>query len=943
MLKHKRFMALLLMVLTLLSMNIDSFVYADWTTSIYEEKKVTPIAKGVHHENILRFTDTGWLNINVLRISLTEPSTSLELLMGPNGLGEKSRLSDMVSTNPNLVGAINGDFFMTNTASTIGPMVKDGQLIGTPSSRPEQLGTFNLSKDNLASIAPWVSIRIDLKGKTTPFTQMVGLVNKESDYNGVVIAYTPHWGAKAPAPQPNVSNPMYVVVENDVVTEISPATSEGKAIPANGYVVLTTSSGSSNVSQNLLLGDEVEFSYMVNPDLNNLQLTLGGGGVLVRNGAAVSAFTHEITGIHPRTAIGVSQNRQEVFFVTIDGRTASYTGVSQKDLANIMVYLGAFEAMNLDGGGSTEMILRPLGESNRKIVNNLSDGGERRLMNGIGVVSNAPAAELGGIQLSAADTNVFVNTSRDLTLKAFDKNYNPFNLDPSQVSWQVSGVEGTVQGNTFRPASPGKATLTASYNGISSSLQFHVLANPVALQLSPATLTLGANSTHQIQAVLVNQDGYRASIHPRELSFTIPSNLGSVDSSGIFRASGQGSSGLIQANYGSLTAYQAAVIGHQDRIIGDFETLMGTFTTFPAEVKGSYELSSIAKAGNSSGKLSFDFTTTNATRAAYILFNNGGIQLDQRPSKLGMWVFGNEGGGHWLRGKLVDADGTAQTVDFSSNVNWDGWKYVEAAVPGTMKAPIKLERIYMVETRAEAKNAGSILIDQLTASYPIAFQGTIPAVPKPQDSRNIKAETKGDNSFRFFAHGMVSGIDTLQDTMAVTKMAEISNGTAQFNLFTGSIDATLSKALKSPVVLGNSGNAATKHKDSLFIKLDNNKGGLRETNVQQWSWFLQTMANQNAKSLFIVLPKALSFKDPLEEKLFKDTLKNAKENKGTDIWVFTPGNGSFSVTPEDGIRYVSLKAFPQNNDYDIFTQLPYMLFTVNGDQVTYEILPMYTK
>ncbi|AOT70044.1 phosphodiester glycosidase family protein [Geosporobacter ferrireducens] len=942
MLNRKRLFTLLLTFVTLFSINLDALVYADWTTSIYENRNTTTIAKGVIHEHIQRFTDAGWLNINVLRISLSEPSNTIDLLMGPNGLSEKARLSEMVSQNERVVGAINGDFFMTNNSSTIGPMVQDGQLLATPFSKPDQMATFNITNEGMPYIAPWVYAKIELQDNNG-LALNVGLVNKETDYNSSVILYTPQWGAEAPAPHKNLTNPTYLVVENDTVKQIAAASADGIAIPANGYVILTSSSSSDRIRQSLLVEDPVSLSFTAEPDLNNLSLTLGGGATLVKNGVAASTFTHNITGSHPRTALGISRDKQEVLLVTIDGRTSSYTGVTQQELANIMVYLGAYDAMNLDGGGSTEMIVRPLGENNKKIANNLSDGGERRLMNGIGVVNNAPITDLSGIILEVQDKNVFVNTSRELTLKAYDKNHNPLNVDWSRVSWEVSGVQGTVQGNSFRPTTAGSALITAQYDGTAASLALRVLDNPVRLSLSPATLNLGANAEKQIQATLVNGDGYSASIHPRELNFSIPAGLGTMDDRGFFRASAQGATGLIQATYGNLEAYIAATVGTQDRVIDNFEKLSGTFLSYPTEVKGSYELASIAKEGNFSGKLSYDFTTTDATRAAYLVFNNGGISLEQRPSKIGMWVFGNEGGGHWLRAKAVGADGTAQTIDLSSSIDWEGWKYVEANIPSTMKAPIKLERIYVVQTDPLIKNTGSILIDQLTASYPISYQGTVPAPASTADKRNVKAELKGENSFRFFAHGLVSGIDTLQDNMAVTKMAELANKETEMSLFTEAVDPSLSKALKNPVFLGNSGYASTKHKNSLFIKLDNTKGGLRETNVSQWSWFLKTMENLDAGSVFVVLPKSLAFKDPLEEKLFKDTLKKAKENKNADIWVFTPSTNGFAVTPEEGIRYVSLKAFPKNNDYDIFTQLQYMRFTVNDDQVTYEILPMYTK
>lgn len=58
---------------------------------------------------------------------------------------------------------------------------------------------------------------------------------------------------------------------------------------------------------------------------------------------------------HPRTAIGVTQDLQTLFLVVADGRTSSNAGLYGSELADVMGQLGAYEAFNLDGGGSSQM------------------------------------------------------------------------------------------------------------------------------------------------------------------------------------------------------------------------------------------------------------------------------------------------------------------------------------------------------------------------------------------------------------------------------------------------------------------------------------------------------------------------------------------------------------------------------------------------------------
>ncbi|WP_442601312.1 family 10 glycosylhydrolase [Paenibacillus sp. KN14-4R] len=120
--------------------------------------------------------------------------------------------------------------------------------------------------------------------------------------------------------------------------------------------------------------------------------------------------------------------------------------------------------------------------------------------------------------------------------------------------------------------------------------------------------------------------------------------------------------------------------------------------------------------------LSYDFTGQLGTSAAYINLkdSNGSVgrSIDGLPKKIGMWVYG-DGNNHWLRSQIQDSTGTKLTVDFTSSngLSWTGWKYVTTSVPSSLKTPIKLNQIYIVETKDNNKNAGTVYFDHLSAFY----------------------------------------------------------------------------------------------------------------------------------------------------------------------------------------------------------------------------------
>ncbi len=90
---------------------------------------------------------------------------------------------------------------------------------------------------------------------------------------------------------------------------------------------------------------------------------VAGGRVIVREAedpegfsAGVAQFDSDITaGRHPRAAIGVTGDR--LLAVASEGRAADEAGLTLRELAELMAGLGAGEAINLDGGGSTSLVV----------------------------------------------------------------------------------------------------------------------------------------------------------------------------------------------------------------------------------------------------------------------------------------------------------------------------------------------------------------------------------------------------------------------------------------------------------------------------------------------------------------------------------------------------------------------------------------------------------
>jgi hypothetical protein len=99
--------------------------------------------------------------------------------------------------------------------------------------------------------------------------------------------------------------------------------------------------------------------------------SVGGYPLLLRDGETmVTKCWAPICARHPRTVIGVDADGR-ILLVVVDGRRRGSIGMDLVQLANLMRLLGAVSALNLDGGGSSTMVVRG------KVVNRPSDGYER--------------------------------------------------------------------------------------------------------------------------------------------------------------------------------------------------------------------------------------------------------------------------------------------------------------------------------------------------------------------------------------------------------------------------------------------------------------------------------------------------------------------------------------------------------------------------------------
>lgn len=106
--------------------------------------------------------------------------------------------------------------------------------------------------------------------------------------------------------------------------------------------------------------------------------------LLVDGRYAPSPHIREARARHPRTAVGISRDGRTAWFVVVGGRTERGDGATTRELADVLLRLGAWQGLKLDGGGSSTLFVAGHG-----VVNHPSDGAPRVVANHLGVIVSA--------------------------------------------------------------------------------------------------------------------------------------------------------------------------------------------------------------------------------------------------------------------------------------------------------------------------------------------------------------------------------------------------------------------------------------------------------------------------------------------------------------------------------------------------------------------------
>ena len=339
---------------------------------------------GVTYERQVQFTSNGPVAIHVLTAPKPGGLWSLRPTLSNNAIVGKERVSAMqrgVSPVATAAG-VNGDLFESADGRPTGVLMRSGLLEHPPMPERSSIGIASdgtLRVERVRMFGTWRGI-----GQRRPLD-----LNQTPTPNGISL-FTPSWGPTTPAATDTleaVIQPFPGALPN--VDQTGPVIGTkiggGTAIPPDGAVLVARGTAAQRLTEEAPLGTTVTIRLLLNPDWAGVGEALGGGPVLVRDGQPVfrhfEAFTPLQLARNPRTAVGQLADGR-IILVVVDGRRPGYSvGMTNFELAQTLVRLGAVTGSGLDAGGSSTMAF------DGQVLNRPSDpGGEREVAEGLFVL-----------------------------------------------------------------------------------------------------------------------------------------------------------------------------------------------------------------------------------------------------------------------------------------------------------------------------------------------------------------------------------------------------------------------------------------------------------------------------------------------------------------------------------------------------------------------------
>ncbi len=932
---------------------------------IYKTSKKTEISTGVNHIKYDLLTNDGWITADILEVNLNDEYTDIGLLTSEEGVHKLASVMQMTKAK-NAIAGINADFFsgVAGKGHAIGLSIDKSQIVTSGANEnadKNQLVTFYINNSN----KPFIDF---FKNETAIIVD--GEKIKASDINKYTpdltnpSIFTKSWGEYSLGTVLESQMIKEYVVEDGRITKISNG-GEKLVIPENGFIISLESGKNTELENKLAIGSKVSVEDNLTIDKEKIKLAVSGGAILLRNGEIPEEFSHNIKGKNPRTAIGFNKNEDKVYLVTVDGRTSNSIGMTQEEFADFLQKTDIYTAINFDGGGSTTMVAKKLGETEITEINVPSGGVERLVANGVGVFSSAPESDkLTELLIEIEDDIVFAGEKIKVNVKGLNQYKNAVNVDINDVEWDYDGVELNVEDGYVVAEIAGKSTLIAKVGKVKGKKEINVLSDVNEIFIRPKQATVEPNQEVTYRLECKDKDGFFAKVD--NTTFTekiekyykngqteekIPEDA--TFENDVFKAETSGTY-ILSFKKGLCTSYAKVVVNYQKfEQIDGFEKESFTFDPYPDEVTGSTAVSTEFKyEGNSSVKLEYDFNKETKVRGAYIVFNSP-LVVPKEASSVAFWIYNESYKDEKLKVKMIDGNGNVKILILQDNIPKTDWKEVTFSVSNYV-LPLKITDIYVAQNDENIKSKGVLYVDNVGYYKKAKAQEDKIEIPKDikiEDQNNTSIF--GEKSFDIAILDDFYTEETMINWLKNQRLVKSLNENAEMVVFTDALDNKSMKFLISGDQLVEEGerynvtyNALTKeirqnngyekieNEHCTLITVDISQNSIRKSDGNQFEKLINDIKADKANNIVLVLNNCIdNFEDIKERQVFVDMLYELKNENGKNIIVAHDGYFQ-DYAMEKGIKFLAVK--DEISAYEKYSAARYLIISIYKNEISYE-------
>lgn len=461
---------------------------------------------------MLKVTDESYrLDCWLMTVDTRNPYVSIEQVLGNGvvkGLERPSNMAKRSTTDTKIFfGGVNGDFYANNTP--VGTTIVNGEYALTPAGAGggRRHGGVDADKKGVTAFTHTYSMQL-----ITPTNDTLKISRANGDRGENELVLYNHYLGNTTGTNAYGTEVRVQLLENEkwVTTGTMKAVVLSKQENVGSMSLDATSavlSGHGTMAKTLSTlneGDEITLNFELKLDGEpvNVAQMIGGDHyntmILDSGVVATEGFWNEL---HPRTGFGVSQTRDTVLLLVVDGRGVS-KGCTTKVLAEILKYYGAYSAVNWDGGGSSCMYVRPFDQVNRG-----SDGSERTVANGMFVVANLPQADTTIVSIKPYTPSYVMPRYAVISPKFLG--YNQYGV---LVDADVQGIQLSCDANLgeilpdgrFLSSGTQSGILTATLGELTAEMEISMSAAPIHFRLD--SVLCGPSNPYKVEVQAIVND-----------------------------------------------------------------------------------------------------------------------------------------------------------------------------------------------------------------------------------------------------------------------------------------------------------------------------------------------------------------------------------------------------------------------------------------------------